>query len=142
MSMSGGELKVLLALDKLAEVIPAYKSVHGAFRVFNDGGPTFEYYIQSNNTGLEFRMEQDGTGSVILYNRNDYRFDTPNVGLFLSPTLDFRQSLTFKEFFQDRINIVSMGITDATLSDAGFGYGIDPSANAYIHFELRIYPSI
>ena len=143
MSMSGGELKVLLALDKLTEALqPAYTSVQGRFRILDDGGtPTFESSIFSNNTGYEIRLEPMGQGFVTIYNPGEelsFRY----ANIFLSPTLDPASSFTRKANGNFYSYVIACFDADKNPTDTGFGYNLSPEVNAFVNFELRFYTEV
>ena len=132
---------MLLALDKLAEVIPTYRSVHGAFRVVNYGdGLVFESELYSNNTGYKIRIAYVGEGLVSIYTDDEtVRMKGPYTNIFLSPSLDFKSALVRRETDRNEILIWSRGITDGVPNDTGFGSAYNPELGFYINYEVRFY---
>jgi hypothetical protein len=137
--MSGGELKVLLALDKLATALPAYTSIAGKFNQQDDGDVyLINYKILSNNTGYDIDIQSVGAGALEIY--IDTTVGSSNAVLFVGPLVDFRTVVSKQLRSEEPLTyrLLSTNVSDLSQDPRGFGSG----NGWFVDFELRFYPEV
>ena len=139
MSMSGGELKVLLALDKLATALqPAYTYIAGTFsQNFSDSSVNVE--ILYNNSPYTLSLIPD-IGGVVIFTTEESASDIRNTQLFLGPSSHPICTLSIQDQTNNpiAIKVISWNISNDQPDPRGFGLdGAIP-----VNFELRFYTAV
>jgi hypothetical protein len=135
--MSGGELRVLLALDKLATVVPTYTSIAGTFyQVAADDSVVIDEFY--NNSPYTLSVTGNTSGQITF--TTDGESDVRRTLIFLGPPSQY--GCAFKIDNDNNVPLVivvdSVNAIDDELDARGFGSdGDDP-----ISFELRFYPEV
>jgi len=137
MSMSGGELRVLLALDKLATVVPTYTSIAGTlYQVAADDSVVIDEFY--NNSPYTLSATGNTAGQITF--TTDGESDVRRTLIFLGPPSQY--GCAFKIDNDNNVPLVivieSVNAVNNALDRRGFGSDGDNP----ISFELRFYPEI
>lgn len=143
--MTPGELKILMALDKLSKNLNDYSVISGTVKQSYDSGSDIysaDYNEILNQTDYSIIPESISNGLIRL--RVDgftpLTYDIRKVQLFSGPSLDPRNTLAVTTLFEDNpwIDLYFESMNSST--QLNNGYGLGTLTNNAISFELRLYP--
>jgi len=137
MSMSGGELRVLLALDKLATVVPTYTSIAGTFyQVAADDSVVID--VLYNNSPYTLSATGNASGQITF--TTDGESDVRRTLIFLGPPSHY--GCAFKIDNDNNVPIVIVVDSVNTINNALDRRGFGSDGDNPISFELRFYPEV
>lgn len=147
--MTSGELKILMALDKLGEYVQndsgVYKSIQGFFNQEDDGNVYPINYKESyNDTGLTLTIASQGVAgnaTFIIPLIDTEVYDERKISITLSsplhPVCIFSSNLASNnDPYENRILSINIG----TQAEDSRGFG--SATGNYVYFEMRFYPTV
>lgn len=147
--MTSGELKVLMALDKLGEYIQngsaPYKSIQGFFSQEDDGDVyPINYNEMYNDTGLTLTIDSQGVAGNAAFTISSIDtdiYDERKISITLSsplhPVCIFSSDLVSNNNpYENRI--LSTNAISQLEDPRGFG----SSTGNFVYFEMRFYPTV
>jgi hypothetical protein len=136
MSMSGGELKVLLALDKLATALPAYTSIAGTFYQ-NSSDNSVQVEELSNTSPYTLLTVGNAPGQITFTADGDS--DIRSSLIFLGPSSHPTCSFMITNDGNSPATIIVDSFNATGAQDAR-GFGQDGASP--VSFELRFYTAV